>query len=96
MQLNNSILKPLITEKGVLLSKENKYLFKVNMKATKHSIEKEVKRTFGVDVVDVKTIVVPGKKRRRSRTHVYIKTAKWKKAIVQLKEGQKIDLFPSE
>ncbi|MBU1132780.1 50S ribosomal protein L23, partial [Patescibacteria group bacterium] len=46
--------------------------------------------------VDVKTLIIPGKKKRITKTKGFTKTSKWKKAIVKLKKDQKIDLFPKE
>lgn len=96
MKVTKVLQKPLITEKSVIARKANDYVFRVNMQATKGGIADEIEKTFGVNVVDVHTIIVPGKKRRRAKTHVFIKTEKWKKAIVKLKEGQTIDIFPKE
>lgn len=93
MRLNNIVLKPLISEKGVKLQDLHKYCFKVVRQATKADIRAEMKRLFSVDVVDVNMCVVPGKKKRVPRTRWFTKAANWKKAFVTLKEGQKIDLF---
>jgi large subunit ribosomal protein L23 len=96
MKLGNVILKPIVTEKSYEAANANVYTFKVNMKATKHSIEKEIKRMYGVDTVSVNTGVTAGKRRRIIGTRMTVKTPKWKKASVKIKEGQKIELFPKE
>ena len=96
MKLSSVILKPIVTEKSYEAVTANVYTFKVNMKATKHSIEKEIKRMYGVDAVAVNTSVTAGKKRRIIGTRMTVKTPKWKKASVKIKEGQKIELFPKE
>ena len=81
-----------LTEKATLLSeKENKYVFKVSPRANKIQIKQAVERLFGKKVVGVNTCNYSGKKKRQ-RTANYGRTAHWKKAIVQLKEGEKIDL----
>ncbi len=93
MRINKVIIKPLITEKSVALNAFNRYIFEVSMQATKGLIADELKSVFGVDAIEVRTLIMPGKKRRVSKTNRFMKTAKRKKAIVTLKEGQKIDLL---
>jgi large subunit ribosomal protein L23 len=96
MRLSNQIIKPLVTEKNFELANENKYVFEVNMKSTKGSVAMELKKLFGVDAVSVRTVVLPGKVRRIIGTRKFSKSPKWKKAIVKIKEGQKIELFPKD
>ena len=97
MQLNNVLQKPVITEKSVALTDtQNRYVFKVRSDATKGKIADEVEKTFKVDVLDVKTIMMPGKKRRIPRTSKFRKTKGWKKAIVKIKDGQKIEVVAKE
>lgn len=96
MRINNVVLKPNITEKTVGLASQNKYVFKVSLSATKNSVSKKLHELYGVDVISVAMLVMPGKKRRILKTRRFTKTPKWKKAIVMLKEGQKIDIFPKE
>ncbi len=81
---------PLITEKGSILSaKQNKYLFRVQVTANKKEIKEAVEKNFNVKVKAVNTMNMLGKmKRVRHRPG---RTADWKKAVVTLKEGQKID-----
>ena len=80
-----------LTEKSTLLSeKQNKYVFRVNPRANKIQIKQAVQRLFQKQVVDVNTCNYTGKEKRvrgplGRRPH-------WKKAIVTLKEGEKIDL----
>ncbi len=93
MKLNNTIIQPLITEKSTLQRESDKYHFKVSFKATKHSIKEMIGKLFGVEVVDVRTVIVPGKKKRILRSANFTKTHKWKKAIVSVKKGQKIKLI---
>jgi len=96
MRLTNILLKPIVTEKSFDLSNKGVYVFKVNLKATKDSVAEELKKLYGVDAVEVRTIVLPGKKKRMAQSRLQTKSSKWKKALVKLKEGQKIDLFPKE
>lgn len=95
MRLSNIIENPIITEKGVALTELDRYVFRVNRKASKGAIADAVKEMFGVDVVDVRTMIMPGKKRRVRGTQRFMKTKSWKKAIVTIKSGQKIDMFAS-
>lgn len=85
------IVKPIITEKTSALMAENKYTFKVEKAANKIEIKHAIEAIFKVDVVDVKTMNVPGKLKRQGRTAGL--TPEWKKAIVTLKEGQELPLF---
>ena len=81
-----------LTEKSTLLSdKHNKYVFRVNPRANKVQIKNAVERMFQKKVVDVNTCNYAGKK-KRERTQNFGRKAHWKKAIVTLKEGEKIDL----
>jgi large subunit ribosomal protein L23 len=83
--------RPLITEKGTMLAAQNKYLFEVDRRANKHQIKQAVERAFKVRVKAVNTISMPGKVRRvRLQTG---KTPDWKKAIVTLVEGDRIEIF---
>jgi len=88
---NNLLIRPLITEKGTNLIAENKYLFEVDKKATKPEIKKEVEKRFKVKVLAVNTLNQKGKIRRRGRFEG--KTSAFKKAIVTLRRGDKIEIF---
>jgi len=96
MRLSKSIINPIITEKSYDHAAYGKYVFKVAVSATKGSIRNEIKDLYGVDVVEVKTAIIPGKSSRIGRTRLFSEPAKWKKAVVKLKEGQSIDLFPKD
>ncbi len=90
MHLYDVIREPLLTEKGTKQEKTRKYFFVVDRNAQKHEIRDAVERLFNVKVEKVNTMVMGGKwKRVRFQPG---KTADWKKAIVTLKEGQKIEL----
>ena len=84
--------KPLITEKSTqMLAEGNWVAFRVHSKANKIQIKNAVEKIFGVTVTRVNTLVVPGKYRRFGRTIGHTKP--WKKAMLRLKEGDKIELF---
>ena len=81
-----------LTEKGTLLSEQlNQYVFRVSPSANKLQIKRAVEQLFGKHVVSVNTCNYAGKKKRERTAHMGRK-AHWKKAIVTLKEGEKIDL----
>ncbi|HEV2805827.1 MAG TPA: 50S ribosomal protein L23 [Chthoniobacterales bacterium] len=81
-----------LTEKASLLSdKLNKYVFRVSPRANKIQIKQAIQRLFGKTVISVNTCNYAGKKKRERRAD-FGRKAHWKKAIVTLKEGEKIDL----
>jgi large subunit ribosomal protein L23 len=85
------IVRPLITEKATILASENKYVFEVNRRANKPQIRAAVEIAFKVRVHKVNTLNVRGKMRTVGRHRT--QTRSWKKAIVTLVEGDKIQLF---
>ena len=81
-----------LTEKGTLLSeKHNKYVFRVKPHANKLQIKRAIQQLFGKTVIAVNTCNYAGKK-KRERTANFGRKAHWKKAIVTLKAGEKIEL----
>ena len=91
MHLYEVLRRPLLTEKNTALQAQNKYAFEVAGGASKHQIEQAVEKAFKVKVTAVNVMTVPGKTRRVGRRQVL--TSPWKKAIVTLKPGDKIELF---
>ena len=86
------IKAPIITEQTTrLIESYNKYTFKVAKDANKVEIKKAVEAIFNVDVIKVNTINMIPKKKRVGKYEGY--TSAYKKAIVQLAEGQKIEAF---
>jgi len=83
---------PHITEKATDLTKENKYIFRVWPQTNKKEIKKTIEDLYDVDVVSVRIINIPPKRRRLGRTLGWRKG--YKKAIVRIKEGQKIEVLP--
>ncbi len=84
------IVKALVrTEKGTTLEKQGQYLFRVATTATKVDVKRAVEEIYKVKVESVNTVNVPGKLKRVRYRAGY--TSDWKKAIVSLKEGQKIE-----
>ena len=90
--LADLILKPIITEKGTIQMELGKYVFDVLPKATKPDIKAAIESLFDVTVVKVNTLTLPRKKRRVGRFMGY--KAQYKRAIVTLKDGDSIALFP--
>ena len=91
MNINEVLIKPLITEKNTMLGAEGKYTFKIDRRANKTLVKEAVETIFKVDVTAVNTISVPPKTRRVGRT--IGKTQAWKKAVVTLRAGQRIEIF---
>jgi large subunit ribosomal protein L23 len=83
--------RPVVTEKNTAAAGHNKYTFEVAMNANKLQIGSAVERAFNVKVAAVNVMVVPGKMRRTGRQRGM--TASWKKAVVTLEPGNKIELF---
>jgi large subunit ribosomal protein L23 len=86
-------LRPVITEKTqALTSDHNVYCFEVHMRANKPMIKEAVETLFDVEVLRVRTTVMPAKRGRRARK-TYIRKSEWKKALVTVAPGQTIDMF---
>lgn len=87
-----SVLKaPVITEKSMAATAGNLYTFEVEKDATKHQIKKAVEKIFGVDVLQVRTISLKGKRRRTGRYSFEVPGKK--KAIIKVESSQKIEGF---
>lgn len=91
MHVYNVLRRPLITEKGTALQAHNKYAFEVDKQANKIQIKEAVEKAFKVEVTAVNVCHMPGKMRRVGRSRGMSQA--WKKAIVTLKAGQKIEFF---
>ena len=91
MHLYQILRRPLITEKHTILQAQGKYAFEVLTEATKPQIKQAVEKAFKVGVTSVNVLLVPGKRRRVGRRQ--LPAHPWKKAIVTLKPGDKIELF---
>jgi len=83
--------RPLVTEKGTYLQEQNKYLFEVAINANKPQVKQAVEKAFDVTVKSVNLMTVAGKRKRYGRA--IAKRPDWKKAVVTLKEGDKIQIF---
>ena len=83
--------RPVVTEKSTLMNERDKYVFEVDIKATKHQIKEAVQEAFDVSVLKVNTMVVHGKRKRFGPR--FTKQKSWKKAIVTLASGNTITIF---
>jgi large subunit ribosomal protein L23 len=85
------LIKPVVSEKSFHQTAENRYTFKVHKDAHKTQVRQAVEELFEVKVIAVNIVKMPAKPKRRG---LYKGTRPgWKKAIVQLKPGDKIDIF---
>lgn len=91
MNAREVLIRPVISEKSTSLMAENKYTFLVALKANKVEIRQAVEEIFKVKVLDVNTIRVEGKTKRLGKTQG--KRSDYKKAIVKLAEGERIEFF---
>ena len=91
MHIYEVLRRPVITEKSTELQTRNKYAFEIAEGANKPMIKQAVELAFKVKVTGVNVITMKGKMRRVGRRMVM--TAPWKKAIVTLKAGDKIEFF---
>ncbi len=90
--LHTIIKRPVLTEKSTTLKDHsNAIVFEVSLRANKREIKQAVEKLFKVHVEDVNTSIIRGKKRRMQRFEG--KTPNWKKAVVKLREGERIELF---
>ena len=86
------VQRPLVTERSMTLrDDEGKYAFRVHPQATKPEIRKAIEELFDVKVVSVTTMNVLGKNKRMGR--FVGRRPAWKKAIVKVAEGQKIEIY---
>lgn len=92
MELYKIIKKALITEKSTIAKEEaNKYFFEVDRRANKIEISNAVEKLFKVKVVNVAVMNVPGKKKRIGK--ILGEKSAWKKAVVTLAPGSRIEVF---
>ncbi|MBM4328534.1 MAG: 50S ribosomal protein L23 [Deltaproteobacteria bacterium] len=86
------VRRPIVTEKSSIMKDEgNQIVFEVDPRANKSEIKKAVEKLFKVTVLSVRTQNRPGKPKRLGRTTGRRKD--WKKAIVRIKEGQRVEFF---
>ena len=91
MNARQVIIRPVISEKSYALLAANKYTFRVHERANKTQVRQAVEDIFGVRVEDVRTVNVRSKPKRRGLTAG--RTREWKKAVVQVRQGDTIPIF---
>jgi large subunit ribosomal protein L23 len=91
MDYSQVIIRPVVSEKSYVLSAQHKYTFRVHHEAHKTQIRQAVEALFDVHVVEVRTSTVKSKPKRKG--HTSGRTRSWKKAIVQVREGEGIPIF---
>lgn len=95
MNTHEILIRPVITERASTMTERfNQVVFEVAKDANKHQIRDAVEGLYGVTVEAVRTMVLPGKLKRRGAS--VGKRPNWKKAVVTLKEGDTIDFFAAE
>ena len=96
MKLSEVLIKPILTEKANSQQESlRRYAFKVSRRANKLEIKKAVEEFYGVNVVDVNTVVVPGKNKTRYTKKGFVQGQKpsFKKAMVTVAKGETLDLY---
>ena len=96
MKLSEVLIKPIVTEKSNKLTDVRRtYAFRVDRKANKLEIKRAIEGFYGVNVIDVNTVVVPGKSKTKYTKAGFISGRKpaFKKAYVTVAEGENIDLY---
>jgi large subunit ribosomal protein L23 len=91
MEHTQVIIRPVVSEKSYVLASADRYTFRVHPDANKTQVRQAVEALFEVDVVQVRTMSVKSKPKRRGYTSG--RTRSWKKAVVQVKPGQQIPVF---
>lgn len=91
MEHTQVIIRPVVSEKSYVLASADRYTFRVHPDANKTQIRQAVEALFEVNVVEVRTMSVKSKPKRRGYTSG--RTRSWKKAVVQIKPGQQIPVF---
>jgi len=92
MEHTQVIIRPVVSEKSYVLSAADRYTFRVHADAHKTQIRQAVEALFDVHVVEVRTITVKTKPKRRGNS-ASGRTRAWKKAIVQVRSGESIPIF---
>lgn len=95
MELKYIIKRPIISEKSLLLANGGKFTFEIDPAATKLHVKQAITQFFGVSPVDVKTVVIRGKKRRVTGKRITFMSSDKKKAIITLPKGKSIPQFVS-
>ena len=93
MDTSRIIIAPIVSEKSMTDVSKGRYTFSVDTHANKNEIRKEIERKFKVNILKISTITVKGRKMKSGARRLEISKSPSKKAIVTVKEGQKISIF---
>ena len=91
MDASQVIIRPVVSEKSYVLATADRYTFRVHADAHKTQIKQAIEQLFDVNVVEVRTLSVKSKPKRRGLTSG--RTRAWKKAVVQVRPGDTIPIF---
>jgi large subunit ribosomal protein L23 len=91
MDPSQVIIRPVVSEKSYVLAANDKYTFRVHPDAHKTQIRQAIESLFDVKVIEVRTMSVKSKPKRRGLIHG--RTRSWKKAVVQVRPGDTIPIF---
>jgi large subunit ribosomal protein L23 len=92
MNVYQVLKRPVLTEKSDFQRDDNKYVFEVDRQANKHQIKEAVETLFDVEVLAVNTMIMKPKRRRLGRKRITTRSA-WKRAVVTLAPGERIQEF---
>ena len=91
MEPSQVVIRPVVSEKTFVLAEAGKYTFRVHDRAHKTQIRQAIEQLFDVKVLEVRTAQVKSKPKRRGYTSG--RSRQWKKAVVQVREGDTIPIF---
>jgi large subunit ribosomal protein L23 len=91
MEHSQVIIRPVVSEKSYALAAAGRYTFRIHPDAHKTQVRQAIEALFDVHVVEVRTMSVKSKPKRRGRTTG--RTREWKKAMVQVRAGEQIPIF---
>lgn len=91
--MKHIIIKPIITEKSLSMASRGWFTFAVAVASRKPEIAQAIHDLYTVTVTDVRSMIIHGKEHRVGKKQKQATKSDWKKALVHLKEGQKIDAF---
>ncbi|HDQ88572.1 MAG TPA: 50S ribosomal protein L23 [candidate division WWE3 bacterium] len=96
MRINKVLVKPVVTEKAVdMYNREGKYTFEVDLFSTQSQIKKALKDVYDVEAIELRSNVLPGKRKRVPKTARFTTTQMRKKVIFKLRKG-KLDIYQGE
>lgn len=89
----NALIRPVFTERSMADADNSRFTFVVALSVSKDEIKKAVESAYNVKVLDIATVIVKGKGKRVGKKRTEKLLGKYKKAVIRLEKGQKIDVF---